>query len=228
VRRAIKGLIALLVLVLLAGAGFTAWYVFGSRVPGKPKVACGTSATGKSSQPAGGWGVARGANVYVGYRIHEVFGDALLKRDAIGRTPAVTGTLAISGNHVVAASLKADLTHLGSDREARDSYVRDTTLQTDRYPTARFTLSRPIALPVPAKKAVPVHVAAHGTLQLHGVTRPVTFELEACWNGPRINVVGSAPVTLADFHVKAPHTVIADVEDHGSIELDLDFVPLTS
>ena len=90
--------------------------------------------------------------MFVGYRIKELFGDAVLKRDAVGQAHAVNGTLTIAGDRVTTAVVTADITKLGSDRAARDAYVRDTTLETDKFPTARFTLTKPIALPRPPSR----------------------------------------------------------------------------
>ena len=105
------------------------------------------------------------------------------------------------------------------------TYIHDHALESDKYPTARFTLTAPITLPGGIARGKKLQVQAKGRLELHGVTRPVTVPLDARWNGPTIEVVGSAPITLADFKIDAPHTVIADVDDHGSFELDLLFAP---
>ena len=70
-----------------------------------------------------------------------------------------------------------------------------------------------------------MHTVATGTLLLHGVTRPVKVTLDARWNGPTIDAVGTAPIVLADFGIDAPDTPIAKVDDHGSLELDLQFAP---
>lgn len=70
-----------------------------------------------------------------------------------------------------------------------------------------------------------LHVRAAGTLLLHGVTRPIEIELDARWNGPTIDVVGTVPIVLADYRIESPDTVIASVADHGSVELDLTFAP---
>ena len=103
--------------------------------------------------------------------------------------------------------------------------IGDHALETDKFPTARFTLTTPIPLPAGIKRGEAVETKATGRLLLHGVTRPVTVDLDARWDGPTIQVVGSAPITLADFHITAPNTVIADVDDHGSFEFDLVFAP---
>ena len=84
-RRALKWLIVVVLVVVLAGAGFLAWYIFGSRVPGKPELSATSNTRGGPKTPDGSWHVVRNNNVFVGYRIKELFGDALLKRGR-GRT----------------------------------------------------------------------------------------------------------------------------------------------
>jgi polyisoprenoid-binding protein YceI len=226
VRRAFKLVFGALVIVVVAAAGFVAWYILADRAPAKPKLSAKApvSSAGPAT-PDGTWHVESHAARYVGYRIKELFGDAVLKHVVVARTPAVTGTLTVANGRVDAAVVTADVSRLASDREARDSYIRDNGLQSNKFPTARFTLTAPIVLPAHLGRGQPVHVAATGTMLLHGVTRPVTFTLDARWNGPTIDVVGTAPISLATFGIVAPDNVIAKVDSHGSMELDLSFAP---
>jgi len=226
VRRALKwGAVALVVVVLAVG-GFLAWWILSDRAPGKPKLsAADPTATGGPATPVGPWHVVRTKDVFVGYRIKELFGDAVLKHTVVGRTPTVSGGLTIAGNRVTNAQVTADLADLESDRAARDTYIHDHALETDKFPTSRFTLTTPISLPAGISRGKALHTTATGRLLLHGVTRPVTVDLDARWDGPTIQVVGSAPITLANFHITAPNTVIADVDDHGSFEVDLVLAP---
>ena len=225
-RRAIKLLFGALVIVVLIAGGFTAWFIFGDRAPGKPKLsACGQVTTGGPSTPNGRWHVAKDPHAYVGYRIKELFGDAVLKHEVVGRTPSVTGALTIVGGRVRTAVVSADVTKLASDRAARDTYILDNGLESDKFPTARFTLTKPIAPTAPVTRGAALHTAASGMLLLHGATRPISVALTACWNGPTIDVVGTAPNVLRDYGIKAPQTVIADVDSRGSVEVNLEFVP---
>ena len=60
---------------------------------------------------------------------------------------------------------------------------------------------------------------------MHGVTRPVTFNLMARWNGETIDVAGSTPIVLADYGMTAPSVGnFVSVDDHGTVELQLTFV----
>jgi polyisoprenoid-binding protein YceI len=227
VRRAFKLLVGAIIVVVLVAGGLLAWYVFGDRAPGKPQLSAEGPTTGGPATPNGTWHIVRKPDAYVGYRIKELFGDAVVKRDAVGRTPTVSGRMTVASGHVTAAVISADLRDLDSGREARDSYIQANALESDKYPTGRFTLTQPITLPGPAERGRAVHTSATGRLRLHGVTRPITIDLDARWNGPTIQVVGSAPITLADYRIHPPDTVIAKVDDHGSLEVDLEFAPGT-
>ena len=225
-RRALKLLFGALALVVLVAAGFIAWFIFGDRAPAKPKlsVTAPTSALGPAT-PDGTWKIKPGPKRFVGYRIKELFGDAVLKRDAAGRTTLVSGTLTVANGRVTKAVVTADISHLDSGRAARDSYTRDNALESSKFPTARFALTAPIVLPAHLAKGRSIHTQAKGTLALHGVTHPVTVALDTRWNGATIDAVGSAPIVLGDYEIDAPDTPIAKVDDHGSLELDLEFVP---
>jgi len=211
---------------VLAVGGFLAWWILSDRAPGKPRLnAAGPIPTGGPATPVGPWHIVRTKDVFVGYRIKELFGDAVLKHVVVGRTRTVSGGLTITGDRVTSVQVTADLGDLESDRAARDTYIHDHALDTDKFPTGRFTLTAPISLPAGIARGNAVETRATGRLLLHGVTRSVTVDLDARWDGPTIQVVGSAPITLGDFHIHAPHTVIADVDDHGSFEVDLVFRP---
>jgi polyisoprenoid-binding protein YceI len=226
VRRAFKFLFGALALIVLAAIAFTAWYVLTDDAPAKPKLSTTTPTdTGGPATAAGAWHVVRGRSVFVGYRIKELFGDAVLKRDAVGRTTVVDGNLTIAGNRVATAVVSADVSKIDSGRATRDAYTRDNALETGKFKHARFTLTTPVTLPAHLAKGQRVQTVAKGTLLLHGVTRPVTVTLDARWNGPTIDAVGTGPIVLADFGIDAPDTPIAKVDDKGSLEFDLRFAP---
>jgi len=223
----IRWLIGLVVLVVLAAGGVAAWYVFGGSTPAKPRLS--TSATTVAGGPAsvdGTWRVAPGGNVYVAYRMTEVFAGDVVHKTAVGKTPAVSGTLTIAGNKVTAVRVSADLRQLTSDQSRRDNYIHANGIESDRFPTARFTLTRPITLSEPLRKGAIQKATATGSLTLHGVTRTVQVPLEARWNGPTVEVDASGiPVLLADYEIDPPDTGIVKVDDHGSFELALTFAP---
>jgi polyisoprenoid-binding protein YceI len=221
----IRWLIRLVVLAVIVGAGFGAWYVFGSDAPAKPKLT-GCAATGGATTPAGSWKVAPGKDVYVGYRITEVFKGDVIHKTAVGRTPGVTGTLKIAGNQLTVTTVTADMQQLSSDRGTRDTYIRTHGIDSDTFKQSKFTLTKPVALPSGLKKCAVANLNATGALTLHGVTHTVQVPLEASWSGATIQVdAKDIPVKLADYKITPPKTSVTEADDNGSIEFALTFTP---
>jgi polyisoprenoid-binding protein YceI len=209
--------------VVVAALGLGAWYVFGDSAPAKPKLSSDAVSSGGPATADGTWKIAPGDGVYLGYRMTEVFAGDVVHKTAVGRTPTVTGAMTIAGNKVTAATVSGDLRELKSDRTARDNYIHTHGIESDSFPTTTFTLTSPITLPAPLTKGAAVHVSGTGTLLLHGVTRAVTVPLDARWTGTTVQVVGTAPVVLADYKITPPDTGVVKVDDHGSLELSLTF-----
>lgn len=172
----------------------------------------------------GRWALVSGDS-FVGYRVREQLAFLPAPSDAVGRTTAVDGSLEIDGLDIVAAVVDADLTQLVSDESRRDTYIRTTGLQSDAYPTTTFELTRPISLTEQPAEGEVVDVEASGRLTLHGITRAVTFPLQARWDAGQIVVVGSLEIALADYEITPPSIGPATVEDHGTIEFQLLFGP---
>lgn len=231
-------LIACLVVVL--GGGF-AFYWFALRDTAPPEASLrtrddttttvedgGSDTTAAAPDSADGEWVVLADDpeaVFVGYRVLELFGGETIKKEAAGRTPTVEGTMVVDGSEVTEVEITADLTGLESDSGRRDGVVQGSVLETSEFPEATFVLTEPIDLGGTPEIDTPVTATATGDLTVHGVTKQVTFELEARWNGSTIDVAGSTPVVFADFDITAPETPAVSVDSEGSIELQLTFVP---
>jgi len=179
-----------------------------------------TTAAPDTTPAAGGAGVdgtykvASGSQA--GYRVKEIlFGQ---RSEAVGRTSDVTGSLTIAGTKVTAASFTADMTTVASDEARRDNQFNGRIMNTSTYPTATFALTDPIALGTVPAEGVQITAKATGKLTLHGVTKAVTFTVQAKRTGSTIAVVGSIPVTFADYGISNPSGGPAQTEDHGQVE----------
>lgn len=86
---------------------------------------------------------------------------------AVGRTPAVTGSIELSGTTLSAAAFEADLTQLASDESRRDRAIQ-RALETGTYPNATFTLAEPVDLGTLPAEGETVEVSAVGDLTVHG------------------------------------------------------------
>jgi polyisoprenoid-binding protein YceI len=206
--------VGLAAVVALAGAGFAVCALTGGDAPPSPQLSGGSGAAGESA--AGGrWRPARAAGAFVGYRVDEEYLGVGV-RTAVGRTPAVTGGVDVAGGRVRRAALIADLRSLRSDQAQRDAALRTRTLETDRYPSARFVRARPFALRTTGQRAV-------GTLELHGRRAPIVAVVrgQRLADG-RLELVGSAPIRFGAFAVSPPSVAgLVTVRDHGLLEFRL-------
>lgn len=167
-----------------------------------------------STRPAAGsgdltgtWTVASGSEA--GYRVREKLAALPAKSDAVGRTPAVTGSVRVerSGGSLRAAEARfeADLTRLTSDESRRDNRIRTDGLQTSRFPTATFVSTGPIALPAETASGQAVTVSAEGDLTIHGVTKRVTIPIDVRVAGTKGELVGSLGFPMSDFDIDPPN-----------------------
>lgn len=240
-----KIVLAVVAVVVVVGAGV--WYVVLRDTA--PEVATldaidvppSTSGTGSGGTGGGGsgsgsgsatasadgtWTVVAGEDVFVGYRVDELFAGQTISKTAAGRTPAVTGSIVIDGSTVSEATFSADVSKLKSDEDRRDGAIGTRGLQTETFPEATFTLTEPIDLGAAPEQGQEITVSATGDLTLHGVTKPVTIELTAKWTGTAITVAGSAPVAFADFGIEVIEIPgFVTTEDHGILELQLVLQP---
>jgi polyisoprenoid-binding protein YceI len=157
----------------------------------------------------------------------ELFAGDTIKKEAVGRTVDVSGTMTIKGQTVPSADITATLTSLTSDRAPRDNFIHNLGLESDKFPKAEFKLTQPIQLPSVPKVGDTQKVTAVGDLTLHGQTKSVSAPLETRWNGPTIQVTGLVPITFADFGMQALSIPTLTTDDKGSLEINLTFVPQT-
>lgn len=162
---------------------------------------------------SGAWTVGAGSEA--GYRVHEVLNGSDVT--VTGRTRSVTGAATVDGSTITKATITVQVGDIATDSAQRDSYFRDSAMDAAAFPTATFTLSQPVADAVPSDSGTK-QVEAAGTLTLHGVTKPVTADLEVGLNGDGVDISGAVPVTFADFGVQAPSLGFVKVDDSGAVE----------
>jgi len=175
-----------------------------------------SAAPADGADSSGTWTVSDGS--YAGYRLDEVLqGEDVT---VTGRTEDVTGQVTIAEGEVTEASIEVKVATIATDSDRRDDYFRGSAIEAERFPTATFELTEPATL---AEGATEVELV--GDLTVHGETRPVTVAAEVGGDGASaLQVVGSVPITFADFGVEAPNLGFVKVEDTGSVEFSLDLV----
>lgn len=215
-RRARIVVLALLaaVVVLVAG-GYALLALTGDDAPPPPRLEGRPAAGAATTEGAGRWHPVAPAGSFVGYRVDERYLGVGV-RTAVGRTSAVTGSVTVAGDRVEGADLRADMTTVHSDQARRDDTLRLRAIETDRYPTARFTLAGPVGIRARAQPA-------SGTLTLHGRRAAIAFTVRGQrLSGGRLELVGSAPIRFASFAIEPPSVAgLVTVRDRGVLEFRL-------
>ncbi len=230
--KVIKIVLGIVVVVLVAGAGV--WF-FALRSDSKTtsvdaiQSAANPATPSSRTSPDGNWKLQADKDAFAGYQIEEQFASASIKKTAIGLSPGVSGTMTVQGNAITAVDITVDTTKLKSSEDRRDAAIASRGIETKKFPTATFKLTKPITLPAPPKQGDAVSVTATGDLTLHGVTKSVDVPLSAKWNGDTITVatVGDGlPISLADYQIDPIDMAgFVKIDDHGTLKLQLLFVP---
>lgn len=170
---------------------------------------------------AGTWMLSAEGESFVGYRIGETFAD-IGTATAVGRTSDLTAELDFDGSRITRVAISADLRMLRSDQSRRDQALRTRGLETDRYPTATFTLSEPIAVDEAALSGGLIERSARGTLELHGVANDVEIALTGQLVDGLVVIVGSSEIALADYEIEPPTNFrVVSIEDSGTMEFQI-------
>jgi polyisoprenoid-binding protein YceI len=162
------------------------------------------------------------------YRVRERLVGHDLPNDAIGKTKALSGSIAIdSSGKVIPQSSKfvVDAATLVSDQNRRDGFVRGRLLEADSYPEIVLvpTAVRGITLPLPTSGSLPFEMAAN--LTVRGVTRPTVWKGIAQFQSR--GVIGSAATafTFADMQMEQPRIpVLMSVADTIGLEISFNLV----
>jgi polyisoprenoid-binding protein YceI len=160
------------------------------------------------------------------YRVQEQFARQNLPNDAVGETPDVTGAVVLdAGGQVVADRSKVTMNArtLRSDDSDRDEYLRTDGLETDRFQQIELTVQSVAGLPWPLPAEGNVAFQLEGSMTAHGVTAPVTWEVQAQLTPNSARGQASTSFPFDRFGMKRPSAFfLLSVEDN--IRLELDFV----
>jgi polyisoprenoid-binding protein YceI len=208
-RRLVLAVVGVIVVVLVAAILGPYVYIHFIEGPAPTKLelpkASGTTTTSKgtatsSSSLDGTWNVGTGSQA--GYRVQEVLVGQ--NATAVGRTSKIWGSMSISGSTVTKASFTVDMASVVSDQSQRNARFDGPIMDVSQYPTATLTLSAPIELgTIPADGAVE-HDNATGALDMHGVTKSVSFPVTAERVASGIDVLADIPITFSEWNIANP------------------------
>jgi polyisoprenoid-binding protein YceI len=165
------------------------------------------------------------------YRVNEQLARIDFPSDAVGRTAAVNGTLVVQPDGTIAregSRFTVDLATLKSDSDRRDNYIQRRTLETATHPTATFVPTAFLGLQSPLPAAGEMSFQLVGDLTVHGVTRPVTWDVTARAEGGAYTGTASTWFRFGNFEMTIPRVAsVLSVKDSIVLEYDFRLVPAT-
>ena len=157
------------------------------------------------------------------YHAQEQLVGNTLPSEAVGTSPGVTGTLLLGADGSIAAdqsTITVDLTKLKSDESRRDNFIKTDTLQTSKFPTATFVAQAVQGLPSPLPTTGQATFQLLGDLTVHGVTKPVTWQVTAQFADTSITGSATTSVNITDFGMTPPKAgPVLSIEDTLGLEL---------
>lgn len=167
--------------------------------------------------------VAQGSEVR--YRAREQLAGRSAQNDAIGKTSSIAGSIVIGadGKPVKDQSkITVQMSTLASDSGQRDNFIKQSTLEVNRFPTSEFVATeiRNLANPLPTSGEATFDLI--GDLTIHGVTKQVTFPVKATFTATEIKGSSSTKVNFADYGMSKPQVpMVLSIEEPLTLEMDL-------
>jgi polyisoprenoid-binding protein YceI len=158
------------------------------------------------------------------YRAQEQLFGRPLPSEAVGRTRAISGELALGADGLFlagASRVVVDLRTLRSDESRRDAYIQLNTLETSKFPTAELVPQQALGLPLPLPTDGQVSFQIVGDLTVHGVTRSTVWDVVANLSEPEVAGLAVTRVRMTDFGMTPPRAgPVVSIEDELAIELE--------
>ncbi len=168
------------------------------------------------------------AESQAGYSIDETFINQNNKLfTAVGITSAITGELNL--NYADPASSQfgefvVDISTLTSDSPRRDNAIRQNWLESNSYPLAVFSVTSVQNFPIAPQEGELIQFQLLGDLKIREVTLPVTWEVAATLQGPRLTGAATTDIMLVDFGIEPPSIAgILSVTDGALITVNFVF-----
>jgi polyisoprenoid-binding protein YceI len=130
------------------------------------------------------------------------------------------------GTFASGSQVSFDVSSLKSDESLRDSFVKQTVLNTRQFPTATFVPTATAGLTLPLLASGHLTFKLTGKLTIHGVTKDVTFDVDATRAGGALTATATLDPTFKfeDFGMPQPASPGRLVSVVDEIKLTIDLV----
>jgi polyisoprenoid-binding protein YceI len=164
------------------------------------------------------------ANSSVEIRVREQLAALPSMSDAVLTTKKVSGEIGLSPDGRITATslITVDLESLESDEARRDNFIKQNTLETQRFPTAEFKVLRTAGLAIPIPRSGDFQFTLISTVKVHGVEHDVAWAVTATRAGRELKATATTTVHFADFGMERPSAaVVLTVQDDIRVSVKL-------
>ena len=159
------------------------------------------------------------------FRVREQLAGRQLPNDAVGTTSDVTGQLALRPDGAVvqdASKITVNLRTLATDNRQRDGFIKDNTLQVNRFPNAEFVPTKAEGIPSPLPASGEATFKLTGLMTVKGVQKEVTWDVTAKRNAGQLEGKATTAVKFGDFGMTPPRVAsVLSITDEIRLELEL-------
>lgn len=140
----------------------------------------------------------------------EVFGDKTIDPTA----KKATSHLSMESNpSTLKGTMEVSMGDLFSDNKKRDEHMKEV-IESDNFPKAVFEMKE-----VVAKGGD--HYNLNGTMNLHGVTKPISFEGTIAEEGGKVHIKATSVLKMTDFGIKPIKMMFLTVRDQVDLSVDV-------
>jgi polyisoprenoid-binding protein YceI len=147
--------------------------------------------------------------------------DTLEEIDA--DTKKVSGAVSADLANITASSvtLTVNTASLDSGMQMRDDDMRETYLETKKFPTATFK-STNVTGPASLEVGQSADLRVAGDLTLHGVTRRIVVPVHVTLESPkRAHLTSKFTIRMSDYNVTIPEKLVLAVANEVDVKFDL-------
>lgn len=145
-----------------------------------------------------------------------------------GSTDRVTGEVTFDPDDVgrrAEVAVRVEAAALDTANRSRDKNMRESHLETDKYPWIEFRSSKVEALVPTLREGETQELVVRGRLTLHGVEREIEFPVTAVRKGSELRVTGQTVLRLTDYAIPIPRFLFVKLQDEVKVMFDLVAAP---
>jgi len=137
-----------------------------------------------------------------------------------GKATQFEGTVRVDPEHPNeggGVTLKVDAATMVTGNRLRDRTMRNSHLETEKYPDIRFESVKATTKPEPLKPGETRGFEVEGKLHLHGVERTIRIPVMVGYDGALLTADGTVAFTLTEFSIPIPKMLWFVLDDKVTV-----------